>query len=166
MRKIERVRMKSKIHPMKSVFYSIVLFLSISLLTGCATIIGGSRYYAHVKVPDHPTAKISYKGEYQGAGDATFMVKRSEANKLSITVQEAGSEEQTFNFTQRKFRGWSFVGTIVTWTGIYSGFPLPWGVVVDLSTGALWKPSLDEKGISKMNYRNYNYILDYKGSTK
>jgi hypothetical protein len=149
---------------MNRFLHFILVISSCILLSSCATIIGGSKYYAHVKLPDHPLAKISYKGEFQGTGQAMIKVKRSEADKLSIVVKEEGLNEQTFNFTSRSFRGWAFVGTIVGWTGLIGGIPLPWGVAVDLSTGALYKPNTKEKGVSKMDYKNYNYVLDYKGS--
>jgi len=136
---------------------------TFSLLTSCATIIGGSKYYAHVKVDDYPNAKIEYKGTYQGAGNAVIKTKRAEANKFSVTIKEDDCETQTINYTQRIFRGWAFAGTIVGWTGIISGIPLPWGVAVDLSTGALWKPDITEKGVTKTDYKRYNYIIDYSG---
>jgi hypothetical protein len=151
---------------MKKLFYSLLLFVAFCLITSCATIIGGSKYVAHVKVPDHPYAKIMYQGQYQGDGNATFLVKRSEANRFSITIKEENCEEQTFNYTQRSFRGWAFVGTIVTWTGVINGIPLPWGIVVDLATGALWKPNIYEKGVRKIDMKNYSYTIEYKGCTE
>jgi len=151
---------------MKKLFYSLLLFAAFSLITSCATIIGGAKYNAHVKVPDHPSAKITYNGTYQGEGNATFKIKRREANKFSVSVKEESCDEQTFNFTQRSFRGWAFFGTLVGWTGLYSGILLPWGVAVDLATGALWKPNITEKGVTKFDMKNYNYILEYKGCKK
>ena len=132
-------------------------------LAGCATIVGGSRYNASIHVPDHPKAKISYERVYLGMGQTFFRVKRSKANSFSVLVEEEGCEAQTFNFTRRSFRGWALAGTIVTWTGAYSGILIPWGVALDFSTGALWKPDVQEKGVLKINYKNYFYILEYKG---
>jgi hypothetical protein len=148
---------------LKNIVYSFLLFAVFSLLTSCATICGGSKYWATVKVPDHPAAKISYNGIYQGEGNATFKVKRTMANKFSVSVKEEGCSEQTFNYTKRTFRGWAFFGTVVGWTGLIGGVPLPWGVAVDLATGALYKPNIFEKGIQKQDYKHYNYILEYKG---
>lgn len=130
-------------------------------LSRCGTIVGGSKYYARVIVPNRPNATIKHEGLVKGSGTAVLQVKRSKANALSITVKEEGFDEQEFLFTQRTFRGWAFLGTIVGWTGTASGIPLPWGIVVDLSTGSLWKPNLQEKGVSKMDYKNYIYTLDY-----
>lgn len=145
---------------MKTIYSFIFFILAAGFLSSCATIVGGSKYIAHVKVNDHPKANIEYMGINQGKGNASFKVKRSQANKFSVILKEDGCEDQTYNFKQRTFRGWAFVGTVVTWTGLINGIPLPWGVAVDLATGALWKPNINEKGVSKLNYKNYIYKID------
>ena len=66
-----------------------------------------------------------------------------------------------FFYQSRTFRGWAFAGTILGWTGLINGFPVPWGVIVDLTTGAIYKPNVNEKGISKADYKNFNYNIDY-----
>ncbi|MFN4084273.1 MAG: hypothetical protein ACK4K9_11640 [Bacteroidia bacterium] len=131
------------------------------LMTSCATIFGGSRYIAHIVVADRPNAKIVYKGEIKGTGSASIKVNRNEANRFSFIVKEDGCQEQKFDYTSRTFRGWAFVGTIVGWTGISSGIPIPWGVIVDLATGAVWKPNTMENGISKDDYKNFRYLVNY-----
>lgn len=136
-----------------------VLIASI-LLPGCATIVGGSKYYAHVVV-DRSNAKIIYEGETMGTGSATFKVKRKDANKFSFSVKEEGSPEQKYNYTTRTFRGWSFAGTIILWTGMVNGVPLPWGVVLDLITGAVWKPDVRVKGVKKEDYKHFRYNVEY-----
>ena len=147
---------------MKKSFLFLVFIVLLILLSGCATIIGGSRYYAHVRVPDRPDAQINHNGMYQGRGDAVIMANRSEANSFTIVLSHEDCESQTFNFTHRKFRGWAFAGTVIGWTGLTSGgIPLPWGLVVDGLSGALWKPDINEKGVYKTNYKNYVYMLDY-----
>lgn len=138
------------------------------LLSNCATIVGGSNYIAKVVVVDKPNAKIVVNGEQKGIGNATFMAKRSMADKVSITVQEAGCAEQTFKYQSRVFRGWAFFGTIIGWTGVLTSsdgtwVPLPFGVVVDLATGAVWKPDDLEKGVSKIDYKNFLYSINYTG---
>jgi hypothetical protein len=144
---------------MKSVKLTITsLFISTFLLTSCATIIGGSKYNAHIVVVDKPNAKILYQGEVKGTGAATIKVKRKEANKFSFTVKEDGCEEQQFNYTSRTFRGWAFVGSLLGWTG---AFYIPWGVATDLITGASWKPNTNERGISKEDYKNFKYLVNY-----
>lgn len=143
------------------------LFFSLAsgaiLFSSCATIIGGSNYYAHVTVADHPNAAITYKGEVRGQGYAAFKVPRREANIFSVIVKEQGCDEQDFDFKERTFRGWALFGTIITWTGVIDGIPLPWGVVVDAASGAFWKPDINEKGVTKTDYKHYNYHIDYTG---
>ncbi len=153
---------------MKKIVYSVVLFAAFSFLTSCATIFGGNKYSAHVIVPDHPTASIKYNNELQGYGSAIFKVKRTQAKKLSISVKEEGCEEQIFKFTKNTTRAWPLayytLGIVVTLgTG---GIPLPWALVVDLANGALVKPNVNEKGISKIDYDNFKYTLEYTGCKK
>lgn len=136
------------------------MLISFVLFTSCATIVGGSKYNAYVKVKDHPDATIEYKGINKGKGNTFFKVKRSEANKFAITVKENGCEDETFTFSKRTFRVWAFIGTVVFWTGLYEGVPLPWGIIVDGITGAIWKPNIYEKGVSKVDYKNYIYTID------
>ena len=152
---------------MRNLFYFLSLLTTIGIMTSCATIIGGSKYWAKVQIPDHPNAKIEYKGNYQGTGEASFMAKRAEANKFSVTITEEGCETETKNFTQRSFRGWTFVGTVVGWTGLTINggpwIPIPFGVIVDGAAGAWWKPDINEKGVGKLDYKHYTYQIDYSG---
>ena len=152
---------------MKKLFI-ILCFASIAFsFSSCATIIGGAKYNSKVQVPNHPDATISVNGEYKGQGEANFLVKRKDANKLDITVQEENCEPETTHFSKRAFRGWAFVGTLVGWTGITPNYiPLPWGVVVDACTGAWWKPDVTEKGVSKIDYDNFLYTITYKAIPK
>ena len=147
---------------MKSILKVIAFGMMLLGLSSCGTIVGGSKYIARVIIPNRPNASITYQGVVLGSGTAVMKVPRSKANAFSVSVKEEGYNEQVFNFTQRTFRGWAFFGTIVGWTGLAGGIPLPWGVVVDLSTGSLWKPDISEKGVSKMDHKNYIYSLDYK----
>ena len=139
----------------------LISIVSSILMTSCGTIVGGSKYYAHVVVADRPNAKIVYNGEFKGTGIATFKVKRKEANKFSFTVKEDGCNEQKFDYTSRTFRGWAFVGSLFGWTGLIVGVPAPWGVATDLITGSLWKPDTAEKGVSKEDYKNFKYLVNY-----
>jgi hypothetical protein len=152
---------------MKNLFYFFALLAIASIMTSCATIIGGSKYWAKVMVPDHPNAKIEYKGNFQGTGEASFTAKRIEANKFSVTIKEDGCETENRNFTQRSFRGWAFVGTVLGWTGLTINggpwLPIPFGVIVDGATSAWWKPDINEKGVSKSDYKHFNYLIDYTG---
>lgn len=146
-------------------FRVLFYFVILCAMTSCATIVGGKRYWAKVQVPDYPSAKIEYKGVYQGEGEASILVERREANNFSVTVKQEGCETEEKNFTQRSFRGWAFVGTVVGWTGLIPGtfIPLPWGIAVDGATGAWWKPDINEKGVSKVDYKHFVYRIEYTG---
>jgi hypothetical protein len=115
-------------------------------------------------VPDHSDAKIEHNGSYKGTGEASFKVKRRDADNFSVTVKKEGCEDQTKTFTQKSFRGWAFAGTLL-WTGFVPGtsIPLPWGVAVDAATGAWWKPDINEIGVTKQDYNHYIYQIDYTG---
>ncbi len=142
---------------------ALLILLSAVFLTRCATIVGGSKYYAHVLVNGSPNAEIIYQGQNMGRGGATFRVNRNHANRFSLVIRERGCEEQTFNYHSRIFRGWALVGTLLGWTGVSSGVPIPWGLAVDLATGALWKPDVMEKGVSKYSNKNFGYLITYTG---
>jgi hypothetical protein len=136
--------------------------VSCMLSSSCATICGGSKYHAHVLVNGRPNAEIVHDGIIRGNGTATISIKRNLANKFALTIREKGCEEQKFNYHTRTFRGWAFLGTLVTWTGNVGGVFIPWGLAVDLATGALWKPN-EAEGIVKNNYKNFQYIVNYTG---
>lgn len=154
---------------MRKFNYILTYCIITIMFSSCATIVGGSSYWAKVRVNGHPNAKIEYHGMYQGNGEVYFKAKRSEANQFSVTIKEDSCKAETKNFTQRTFRGWAFVGTLITWTGASidgAWLPIPFGVIVDGSTGAWWKPSIYEKGVSKQDYKHYTYQVDYTGCDK
>jgi hypothetical protein len=146
-----------------NLFVSVVLMLVVFSFTSCATIFGGSKYYAHITVEDHPNATITYNGSLRGKGHATIKLKRQDANKLSFVIKDQGCEPQTVDYVGRNFRTWAFIGSAVGFTGFVGGVPVPWGVAVDLATGAVWKPNVKETGITKQDSKNYNYSIQYKG---
>ena len=130
--------------------------------SSCATIIGGAKYNAKIQVPNHPTATITVNGDYAGQGEANILVKRKDADKLTVTVKEENCEPETTRFNSKSFRGWAFAGTVLGWTGLIEpGIPLPWGVVVDGCTGAWWKPDETERGVRKIDYDHFLYIINY-----
>ena len=142
---------------------NVILLICILVLNqGCALIFGGSNYYAIVEVKNNPHATIKYAGVAQGRGAATIKVPRSNADRFLFTVEDDYCPEERFEFKSRAFRGWSFVGTVIFWTGVYAGIPLPWGVLFDGAFGAWWKPSIHEKGIEKMDYKHFRYKVNYE----
>jgi len=130
------------------------------LFSGCATMFGGSNYEAHVTVLDHPNATIMYNNAIKGKGEATFKVKRKDANKFQLTIKEEGCQQQVDSFTNRKFRGGALVGDVVLGVSVYV---LAVGIPIDLIDGAFWKPDISEEGIKKENYKTFNYLINYSG---
>lgn len=147
-----------------AVLLTLVIVVVLLFSQGCATIVGGQKYQAHVKVKDNPNATITYKGNYQGNGSAVLKVKRVDADNFTFVVKEKDCKEQSFNYSSSVLRGGALVGTLLGWTGITpTGIPLPWGILVDMSTGALWKPDISEGGIQKIDYDNFTYVVEYTG---
>lgn len=161
---------RAKCIVMKSKIVLCFCLAAIALsFSSCATIIGGAKYNAKVQVPNHPNAMISVNGEVKGQGEANFLVKRKDANKLNITVQEENCEPETTRFLRRSFRGWPFAGTVLGWTFYLKSAPyviIPIGVIVDACTGAWWKPDITEKGVSKIDYDNFLYTIIYQAIPK
>lgn len=146
----------------KSLLLVIASVAFVFMFSSCATIIGGAKYNAKIQVPNHPTATITVNGDYAGQGEANILVKRKDADKLTVTVKEENCEPETTRFNSKSFRGWAFAGTVLGWTGLIEpGIPLPWGVVVDGCTGAWWKPDETEHGVRKIDYDHFLYIINY-----
>ncbi len=148
---------------MKHLTYLLVVII---LLPSCATIVGGSKYYAHIVVNENPKAAIIYQGEQIGLGSATIAVKRRDSNKLAFSVKQDGCETKQYKYATRTIRGWSILGSLVTWTLTITSpatgtIFIPVGLVVDLATGAFYKPNVMERGVSKMDYKNFKYRVDY-----
>jgi hypothetical protein len=150
---------------MNKILKRIVLMLAmLPILSGCATIFGGSKYNAQVVVMNMPTADILYRGEKVGRGSAFIVVKRNDANKFSFTVQEKGCEPQKFKYTKRAFRIWAAIASLF-WTAQIKGtyIYIPFGLGVDFVTGAVWKPNIHQLGIVKMDSKNFKYVVNYTG---
>ncbi|KAA3644304.1 MAG: SHOCT domain-containing protein [Bacteroidetes bacterium] len=142
---------------------TILFAITISLLfSSCALIVGGSKYNAIVEVVGAPDASIYYKGKNIGIGNASIRIPRNQADKLIFAVRKDGCDEKQYVFTTRKYRGWAFAGSLITYTIILpGGVPIPLGVIFDFAFSANWKPNKYETGIQKMDYKNYKYTLEY-----
>lgn len=138
------------------------LIISGFVFTSCATIVGGSKYTANVIVQNQPEATIIYNGMQQGFGVAKIRIPRNNANNVSFLIQREGCEDQTFTYSGRVIRGWALVSSIVFWTGA-PPLPIPYGAILDFATGAVYKPDVKEIGITKNNYKSFNYALNYTG---
>jgi len=133
----------------------ILLFLVLMagfFLSGCASIVGGSRYFANIEVPSNPDAEIKYMGMVVGRGRAMVEVERDNANKFSFLVTEDGCDPINFNFYTRDFRGWAMVGS-------YFSFGLI-GLLVDAVSGACWRPDLGDPRIHRLSTRNFLYQVN------
>ncbi len=140
------------------------LFIATCLfLSSCATIIGGSKYNAFVKVENKPSAKIYYKGILIGTGSGSLKILRRDANKVSFKVRQEGCPDQQFDFKTRSFRGWTFASSLLFFSFAITGvpIPIPFGIITDFATGAYFKPTKADPSITKSNYKNYSYLLDY-----
>lgn len=146
----------------KATLLAIASIALASMFSSCATIIGGAKYNAKIIVPNHPTAAITVNGEKAGHGEANVLVKRKDADKLTVVVKEENCEAETTRFTSKEFRVWACVGTVLGFTGIIQpGIPLPWGVAVDAATGAWWKPDETEKNVRKLDFDHFLYTINY-----
>jgi hypothetical protein len=132
---------------------AVLLVLLCFAFSSCGVIFGGSRYAASIAVKDHPKAMISVNGNDLGKGTAVGVFKRS--RPLAITVNEPGCKEQTKTF-DNTFRTGNFILSLVWW-GLL-------GVVVDLGTGASFKPDhKHDPRITKQTTKNFMFTVDYTG---
>lgn len=136
------------------------LVIAESLLSSCASIIGSSKYTAHIRVVDNPNAQIFVSDVYAGRGQGIVKMSRKNANNVVISLKADGCETKHIPFKGRKFRGWAFASSLVFFTGI-GGVPIPYGVIIDLASGSLYKPDEHEPGVSKMDYKTYIYTVNY-----
>lgn len=146
-------------------FKYILILLNVTFLSGCATIVGGSKYYAKIHIEGHPNASIYVKDRFEGKGSASVLVSRKDADKFSFTIKEENCEDQTFKYRKRVLRGWAVIGSVVTYTftNVEGEYLIPIGVIVDVMNGAIWKPDISEKDITKLDYKHYSYAVEYTG---
>ena len=154
----------------KAAIINTTFIACVMLLNGCAFIIGGASYDAQVKVVgSNKTVKIYREDTYIGNNTAIIDIKRREANSLLFKIEAEGCEPKEYAFTSRRFRTGAFICSILFFTSELDAnnpntfFPLPLGAGVDLISGAVWKPNVNEPNIYKKNLNNYIYSLDYSG---
>ena len=90
---------------MKFIIYSLVLYAAFNILTGCATIVGGSYYYAKVQVPDHPNAKIEYNGVHQGIGKITHFHGSAGTHRKDGDLGGTGTITKIVHLNVHRHRG-------------------------------------------------------------
>lgn len=129
------------------------------LFTSCATLVGGAKYNAHIQVPNHPNAKITLNGQYLGNGQATASLNRRECNQVNIIVQEGDDEPQTVLFNGRKFRTGTLIADFI--------LPIPPGTfILDVITGAWWRPDDGDSRITRESVKDYLYTITYRPNIK
>ncbi len=169
----------------KLFFLAVVIPL---IFSGCATIFGGKKYNAHIKT-NRPNAEIIVNNKLVGKGSGVVSVVRKDANKLNIILKEKGCEDTIFNFKSRKIRSFALAGTITPWAVFIGGIlywvstpkessggvvflpgPIlvgvffatvfgPGSIVNMANSSSLYKPDINELGVYKINYKNYEYRL-------
>jgi hypothetical protein len=138
-------------------------FLSIAFIfSSCATIVGGSKYTANVTVKNNSGAGIYYNGAKIGLGSASIKIPRKDADKVLFVLKNEGCESQQTPFFSRSLRGWAFGGSLVFFTSLLP-FPIPFGLAIDLATGALYKPDVNHMAIQRFSMNSYLYSLEYAG---
>ncbi|MEQ8909509.1 MAG: SHOCT domain-containing protein [Vicingaceae bacterium] len=128
------------------------------LLSSCATVFGGRKYNAMVKVEDNSQAEIYYNGQKIGTGSGSVQVPRSQANKLVFKLKQDGCPDQDIRFHSRQTRGWALAGSIVSDILL---FPFVINNVVDIATGAYFKPYDGNPSIIQLSDDIFSYQLEY-----
>ncbi len=120
-------------------------------LSSCGVMFGGSKYYAHVIVEDHPDANIYVNGEKIGTGKANVLYPRKEAFDVEITQDGCEPIKRTYF---NEFRTGNFILSVLSWGVV--------GIAVDLGTGASFRPGLAQyPNTKKLDINNYAYFIDY-----
>lgn len=143
---------------MKKTVYITLSAIIMLMSTSCATIFGGQHYYARVEVKNHPNASIYYREQEIGKGKAMISIKRADANAVNFVIRETNCKEEVKQFYSKDIRWGAVVGSFLcfSWAGI----------LVDFATESAYKPSVSEPGIYKIDYKMFNYTLNYTGCTE
>lgn len=138
---------------MRLFHFSLFITVILCKITGCATITGGSSYFATVVVNSKPEAEIVYQGRVVGRGKTILKVQRRDADKLFLTVREEGCEPFPVSFSSKDFRAEALVANLFLPFGLA-------GVLVDGLTGAFYMPSVNNETIRKIGIRNFLYTIN------
>jgi hypothetical protein len=136
-------------------FSIIALLLSMTvLLNSCGVIFGGSQYKGTIVAKDHPNAEIYANGKKIGTGRATALFPRDK--ELQVELREAGCETKTQTFGT-SFRTGNFILSVVSW-GLFS--------LIDIGTGASYKPDRKNPAIKKESTKDFTFTVDGPNCTK
>jgi len=135
---------------MKNRISIVALLLSMTVvLNSCGVMFGGSKYQGTIIAKDHPNAEIYVDGKKLGNGQATALFPRDQA--LTVELREPGCETKTQTFSN-KFRTGNFILSVFSWGLV--------GLIVDLSSGASYKPDHKNPAVKKESTKNYTFTVD------
>lgn len=115
---------------------------------------GGSKYQGTIIAKDHPNAEIYANGKKLGTGQATALFPREK--ELTVELREPGCETKTQTF-KTSFRTGNFILSVVSW-GIFS--------LIDLGTGASYKPDRKNPAIKQESTKDFTFTVDGPNCTK
>ena len=130
---------------------SLIALAMVITMSSCATMFGGSKYRAHVKVPNHKDVTLTVDGREMGAkGEATKLVKRNKSLTIEIEKEGCKDFQRTYD---NKVRVGTEVLSFVSW----------WftGLILDFATGSAYKPDCDDPDVSKESIKDFHYVIDY-----
>jgi len=123
----------------------------LCLFSSCATIFGGSTFYASIFVNNKPNTQIFVDGSFVGKGSAFIKYPRDKTFIIELRQEGCKPVKQIFDKTHR-------VGILMM--NIFSFGVI--GYLCDLSTGAAFKPDhKNNRAIYRRSYKHYIYTLDY-----
>lgn len=160
----------------KTLFLGLILGLALLAFNSCAAIVGGGTYTAEVIAKNRENADIYYNGDYVGTGRAVLEIPRRKANDVQFVVEEEGYAPVTYNYRNRDFRVGALICDILFFTSItFRDVPNPsladikmiWpiGPLVSAAAGSYWKPSINDRGVNKVDYDYFKYVLQPRGGS-
>ena len=75
-----------------------------------------------------------------------------------ILTQEFSVNGNIYNGFTKKTRAGALILSAIFWTS-WQPFPIPWGLALDIATGAAFKPDVKDKRVIKVNDKNYRFLL-------
>jgi hypothetical protein len=140
---------------MKKRISTVALLLSMTVLfNSCGVMFGGSKYQGTIIAKDHPNAEIYANGKKLGTGQATALFPREK--DLTVELREPGCETKTQTFGT-SFRTGNFILSVVSW-GLFS--------LIDIGTGASYKPDRKNPAIKQDNTKDFTFTVDGPACTK
>ena len=126
-------------------FIAMIIFFN-----SCGLMFGGSKYMGKIEVKNKPNAEIVWNGNTIGKGSAEFLFPRQENLRLEIKQEGCPTKNVVF---PNKFRTGNFILSVVSWSLL--------GGVLDLATGAAYKPDNDIPGVIQNNTKSFAFNINY-----